>query len=162
MGVGCYHYALAASPQGMTWYPLYGRLDRPLHQSGCVEKLASTRIWSPDRPAYSKLLYWLCYLCPCWLYVQVVFFFGGVTCGILCSLKIGIIELKHGYIWSCSGMFVNCVTHKSWMALSSWPFGVQVAGRTNTHEMYAQHSGHFSPQRMTILTDIFYDTSQSL
>jgi len=57
---------------------------------------------------------------------------------------------------------VNGVTHKSWMALSSWPSGVQVAGRTNTNEMYAQHSGYFSPQRTIILTDIFCDSSQSL
>ena len=80
----------------------------------------------------------------------------------MCSLKIGIIEFKQGYICSCSGMFVNCVTHKSWMALSSWPSVVQVAGRTNTNEMYAQHSRCFLPQRMTILTDIFCDSSQSL
>jgi hypothetical protein len=48
------------------------------------------------------------------------------------------------------------------MALSSWPSGVQVAGRTNTNEMYAQRSGYIWPQRMTILTDIFCDSSQSL
>ena len=57
---------------------------------------------------------------------------------------------------------MNCVTHKSWMALSSWPSGIQVAGITNTNEMCAERSRYFLPQRMTILTDIFCDFSQSL
>ena len=48
---------------GKTRYPLYRRLGGPQARSGQVRKISpSTGIWSPDRPARSQSLYWLCYL----------------------------------------------------------------------------------------------------
>ena len=49
-------------PLGKTRYPLYRGLGGPQGQSGWVENLAPTGIWSPDHPACSQLLYRLNYL----------------------------------------------------------------------------------------------------
>jgi hypothetical protein len=49
-------YALAISPVGLIWYPLYGPLDHP----GQVQKLSPpTGIRFLDHPVYSKSLYQL-------------------------------------------------------------------------------------------------------
>jgi hypothetical protein len=40
MGVGGQCHALAASPPGETWYPLYRRLGVPQGQSGRVQKIS--------------------------------------------------------------------------------------------------------------------------
>jgi hypothetical protein len=50
-------------PPGKIQYPLYRRLDGPQGRSGQVQKISPpTGIQSPDRPACSQSLYWLCYL----------------------------------------------------------------------------------------------------
>jgi len=55
-------YAVAISPVGLIWYPLYGRLGGPLDHPGQVKNISSpTGIRFLDHPACSKSLYQLSY-----------------------------------------------------------------------------------------------------
>ena len=58
--MGGQYHALTALPTGKTQYPLYRRLGGAWAALNGVENLTLTRIWSPDHPASSELLYRLC------------------------------------------------------------------------------------------------------
>ena len=64
-GVGGQRHAPTTFPLGKTRYPLHRRLGGPQVWSGWVRKISPpTGIRSLDRPASSKLLYWLSYSGP--------------------------------------------------------------------------------------------------
>ena len=58
-GAGSQLHVLAASPPGMTRYPLYRRLGGPRGRSGRVQKISPpTEFWSPNRPSCNQLQFW--------------------------------------------------------------------------------------------------------
>jgi len=55
----------------VTWYPLYGSQGGPQGRSVGAENIDPTELWSPDRPARSKSLFWLTNPGPHNLYIYI-------------------------------------------------------------------------------------------